>query len=281
MNFTKMHGTGNDFVMINAFQEIIAEKDYASIAQKLCDRHFGIGADGIILALPSKDSDIKMRIFNADGSEAEMCGNGIRCFALFVKNEGLISSNKFKVETLAGTIIPEIIESTNNTKAMVKVDMGMPFFQAKDIPVNLKGKSPFLKQIMQINGQDIEYTPIGMGNPHCIIFVPKITDALVHQTGPLIENNTMLFPKRTNVEFVKIISRTSAEMRVWERGSGETLACGTGTCATVVAGILNDYLDNEVKVKLLGGELIIHWKQGKSVFMTGPSEVVFNGNIRL
>lgn len=278
MNFTKMQGTGNDFIMINAFKEQIIEKDYSSTAQKMCDRHFGIGADGIILALPSQKEDIRMRIFNADGSEAEMCGNGIRCFALFVKNEGLISKNKFSIETLAGKIVPEIIEMTGNTKAMVKVDMGMPYLEAKDIPVNLTGKGPFLKQTMQINGENLEYTPIGMGNPHCIIFVQEITDTLVHQAGPVIENNTNLFPKRTNVEFVKIISKTKAEMRVWERGSGETLACGTGTCATVVAGILNGYLDNEVTVKLLGGELIIKWEQGQSVFMTGRSEVVFSGN---
>jgi diaminopimelate epimerase len=278
MNFTKMQGTGNDFIMINAFNERINEKDYSSIAQKMCDRHFGIGADGLILALPSQKEDIRMRIFNADGSEAEMCGNGIRCFALFVKNEGLISKNKFNIETLAGKIVPEIIELTEKKTAMVKVDMGLPFFEAMDIPVNLKGNGPFLKQTMQIEGQKIEYTPIGMGNPHCIVFTQEITDAMVHQTGPAIENNINLFPKRTNVEFVKIISRTKAEMRVWERGSGETLACGTGTCATVVAGILNGYLNNEVTVKLLGGELIIKWEQGQSVFMTGPSEVVFSGN---
>lgn len=277
MNFTKMHGTGNDFIMINAFKERINEKDYSSIAQKMCDRHFGIGADGLILALPSQKEDIRMRIFNADGSEAEMCGNGIRCFALFVTNEGLISTNKFSIETLAGKIVPKIIELTDNTKALVKVDMGMPFLAAKDIPVSLSGEGPFLKQIMQLEGNNIEYTPIGMGNPHCIIFVDNITNTMINQTGPAIENNTKLFPKKTNVEFVKIISRTKAEMRVWERGSGETLACGTGTCATVVAGILNGYLDNEVTVKLLGGELVINWIQGSSVFMTGPSEVVFTG----
>ncbi len=279
MNFTKMQGTGNDFIMINAFKEKINGKDYSSIAQKLCDRHFGIGADGIILALPSKKEDIRMRIFNADGSEAEMCGNGIRCFSLFVKNEGLISKNIFSIETLAGKIVPEIVELTDKQKAIVKVNMGTPFLEAADIPVNLKGKGPFLKQTMQINGKNIEYTPIGMGNPHCIIFTQEITETMVHQTGPAIENDTKLFPKRTNVEFVKILSRNKAEMRVWERGSGETLACGTGTCASVVAGILNGYLDNEVTVKLLGGELIIKWIQGQSVFMTGPAEVVFNGKI--
>lgn len=273
-----MQGTGNDFVMINAFEETISEKDYASLAQKLCDRHFGIGADGLILALPSKKDDIKMRIFNADGSEAEMCGNGIRCFALFVKNENLISKNKFRIETLAGTIIPEIVKGSNETKAMIKVDMGKPFFEGSDIPVNLPGKGPFLKQTMMINGQAIEYTPIGMGNPHCIIFTEEITDDLVHKTGPLIEHNLTIFPKRTNIEFVKILSRDLAHMRVWERGSGETLACGTGTCATVVAGILNGYFNNEVTVELLGGKLIINWQQGSSVLMTGPSEVVFTGN---
>ncbi|MEI7942650.1 MAG: diaminopimelate epimerase [Candidatus Riflemargulisbacteria bacterium] len=278
MNFTKMQGTGNDFIIINAFKEQIIEKDYPSIAQKMCDRHFGIGADGIILALPSQKENIRMRIFNADGSEAEMCGNGIRCFALFANNEGLISKNKFSIETLTGRIFPEIIELTSNNKAMIKVDMGMPFLEAKDIPVNLIGKGPFLKQIMQIDGENIEYTPIGMGNPHCIIVTQEITDAIVHKIGPAIENNTKLFPKRTNVEFVKIISRTKAEVRVWERGSGETLACGTGTCATVVAGIINGYFDNEVTIKLLGGELVINWTQGQSVFMTGPSEVVFSGN---
>ncbi|MDD4527429.1 MAG: diaminopimelate epimerase [Candidatus Margulisbacteria bacterium] len=277
MNFTKMQGTGNDFVLLNAFKEKIKEKEYSSLAQKMCDRHFGVGADGIILALPSDKEDIRMRIFNADGSEAEMCGNGIRCFALFVKNEGLISQNKFNVETLAGKIIPEIIELTGTTKAMVKVDMGTPFLEAKDIPVNLKGKGPFLKQVLQIDNQSIEYTPIGMGNPHCIVFVDKITDKMVHQTGPIIENNTNLFPKKTNVEFLKINSKNKAEMRVWERGSGETLACGTGTCASVVAGILNGYLNNTVTVQLLGGELIINWEQGKSVLMTGPAEVVFKG----
>lgn len=279
MNFTKMHGTGNDFIMINAFHEYIPEKEYKALAQKLCDRHLGIGADGIILALPSQKNDIKMKIFNADGSEAEMCGNGIRCFALFVKNEELVSKNKFSVETLAGEIIPEVINITYNKKATVKVNMGKPFLKASEIPINIDDDKPLLKNIMQINDKSIEYTPVGMGNPHCVIFTNRITDEDVHKVGKAIENNTQLFPNKTNVEFVKIFSKTKAEMRVWERGAGETLACGTGACATVVAGILNNYFDNEVIMQLLGGELVISWIQGQSVFMSGSAEVVYYGKI--
>jgi diaminopimelate epimerase len=277
MNFTKMQGTGNDFIMINGFMEHIEEQAYSSLAKQLCDRHFGVGADGIIIALPSQSQDIQMRIFNADGSEAEMCGNGIRCFALFVKTEGLLTQNTFNVETLAGKIVPEIMDFPTENSALVKVNMGFPLLSPQDIPTTLSDKESLTKQSMIINGETIEFTPVGMGNPHCVIFTDNITDKMVHTLGPVIENKVDIFPKKTNIEFIKIFSKEKIQMRVWERGSGETLACGTGACASVVAGILNGYLSNEVVVQLLGGELIINWSQNKPVLMTGEAKLVFTG----
>ncbi|MDD5455485.1 MAG: diaminopimelate epimerase [Candidatus Margulisbacteria bacterium] len=278
MNFTKMQGTGNDFIIINGFKELVNGINWPALSRKLCDRHYGIGADGVILALRSKKADLLMKIYNADGSEAEMCGNGIRCFAFFAWKKKLVTKKSFSVETLAGLMKPEIVEMADN-KALVKIDMGQPRFNPKEIPVNLDKQFPIKLAEARLKNKTITFTPVGMGNPHAVVFVEDTDNYPVREIGEEMETNK-LFPKRTNVEFIEILSKKEIKMRVWERGSGETLACGTGACASVVAGILLEKLNNLVKVHLLGGDLNIEWHDGKSVFMTGPAETVFDGKIK-
>lgn len=262
MHFAKMHGAGNDFVIINTFSENIQD-NYSELAIKLCDRNFGIGADGLIFVLPSEKNDIKMRIFNPDGSEPEMCGNGIRCFARFVYEEGIVQKKIIEVETLAGTIIPEII--TENDKVTgIKVDMGTPEFN--------------LPRTVEFAGMDFEITTVNMGNPHCVIFVEDLSKIDVSKWGPVIEKDPM-FPNKTNVEFVQVINESKMKMKVWERGAGITLACGTGACATLVAGVINNKTNNKAEVVLSGGTLIIDWPEKKKIYMTGPAELVFKGEI--
>lgn len=262
MRFAKMHGAGNDFVIINTFTQSISE-DYSKLAVRLCDRNFGIGADGLILVLPSEKNDIKMRIFNPDGSEPEMCGNGIRCFACFVYEEKVVQKAKIEVETLAGTIIPEIILE-DGLFTGVKVDMGVPEY-------SLPRKEIF-------GGMDFEITNISMGNPHCVIFVDDLCKVDVSKWGQLIEKDS-IFPNKTNVEFVQVIDENTMKMKVWERGAGITLACGTGACATLVAGVINKKTNNKVKIILSGGTLEIEWPEEKNIYMTGPAELVFWGEI--
>ncbi|MFZ7103128.1 MAG: diaminopimelate epimerase [Peptococcaceae bacterium] len=277
MEFTKMHGLGNDFIIVNRFNEE-QRQDYSALAAKLCDRHFGIGADGLILVLPSAEADIRMRIFNSDGSEPEMCGNGIRCFAKYVFAEGLIRQKIMRVETLAGIIVPEIILD-NDKVVSVKVDMGEPQLERSQIPM-LGPYGNVLKEKITINDQEFEISAVSMGNPHCIIFLADLTDIQLEKWGPLLEKHK-LFPNKTNVEFVQIKNREEAVVRVWERGAGVTLACGTGACAVLVAGVQNDLLARESLIRLPGGDLMIHWAENNHLYMTGPAKEVFRGNIHV
>lgn len=268
MEFTKMHGCGNDFVVVNAMDGSVPNP--GELAKKICARRFGVGADGLILVRPSDSADLRMQFINSDGSEAEMCGNGIRCFALFARDNQLAVGNKVRVETLAGILTVEIIDN------FVKVDMGEPVLEGEMIPVDIQ-KDKVVNEELSVNGQSFRMTCVSMGNPHCVIFVPEISDELVLETGPKIERHP-LFPKKTNTEFVRVMNRRELEMRVFERGAGETLACGTGACASAVAGVLNGHTDRECTVHLLGGDLLIQWSETDNhVFMTGPAETVFKG----
>lgn len=275
MNFVKMHGLGNDFILVNLLEED-SPLDYSLLAPKLCDRNFGIGADGILLIMPSETADIKMGIINSDGSEAEMCGNGIRCFAKFIYEEGIINKKIIEVETLAGKIIPEIILD-NNRVAAVRVDMGEPKLERAQIPM-FGEEGQVIKEKLKVFDKEFEITAVSMGNPHCIIFVPNITAIEIEKWGPLIEKHPV-FPRKTNVEFVQVVSPSEVVMRVWERGAGITLACGTGACATLTAGVLNNYLNRKASIKLLGGELTVEWAENNHIYMTGPAIEVYRGVI--
>jgi diaminopimelate epimerase len=274
MNFIKMEGLGNDFIITHD----VKEKDISSLQNqivKLCDRRKGIGADGVIFVLESSVCDYKMRIFNSDGSEAEMCGNGIRCFAIYVNLLDLNSSPKLTIETPAGKKTTEVVGNNR-----VTVNMGVPVLDAEKIPVIDTGRVS-MKQLL-VDNREFAITCVSMGNPHAVIYPDTITDELVLGYGPKIEKHSY-FPKKTNVEFVKVLSKNELQMRVWERGCGETLACGTGACATVVSGIINALHDKSVTVHLPGGDLDISWggEATDPVMMTGPAEVVFEGSVRL
>lgn len=274
MNFVKMQGLGNDFVMVDLMEKEI-DFNLSGLARKVCHRQLGIGADGLILVLPSEKADVKMRIINADGSEAEMCGNGIRCLAKMVFESGLVQSKEFAVETLAGIIRPELILDDHNQVVSVKVDMGEPRLLPQDIPVLIPGEK-VVGRPLAIEEKQWTVTTVSMGNPHCVIFVPDVETAPVKILGPVVETHPV-FPRKTNVEFVEIINRQEVKMRVWERGAGETMACGTGACATAVACVLNDKTHRELTVHLSGGDLKLLWADNNHIFMTGPAEKVFEG----
>ena len=283
LSYSKMHGTGNDFIIIDLINKNYQIKCLNKLAKKLCERHFGVGGDGLICVLPcdEKNNDFKMRIFNTDGSEAEMCGNGIRCFAHFVKENNLTNKKRLKVETLAGVIKPEILEY-NQGKSMVKVNMGKPLFKPQDIPVKIDQEKPskldFIEDYpLKIQEKKFNINCVSMGNPHSVIFDEDIENIDIKKWGSKIETHN-IFPEKTNVEFIKIIDASEIEMKVWERGSGITLACGTGACASVVAGIKKGLLNKEVTVHLPGGDLNIKWPgNSNNVLMTGPAETVFTG----
>lgn len=274
MNFVKMQGLGNDFVMVDLMKQDIYA-DLKSLARKVCHRQFGIGADGLILILPSEKADIRMRIINADGSEAEMCGNGIRCLAKLVYESGLVKSRLIEVETLAGIIRPELMLDNHNQVLSVKVDMGEPRLLPEEIPVLMPGEK-IIKKSLDLGKEQLSITTVSMGNPHCVVFVSDVTVVPVKNLGPMVETHPV-FPAKTNVEFVEIINRQEVKMRVWERGAGETMACGTGACAVAVAGVLNDKTDREITIHLNGGDLTLFWADNNHVFMTGPAEKVFEG----
>lgn len=285
LNFTKMEGLGNDYVYVNCFKETVENPSELSI--KISDRHFGIGSDGLILIKPSKVADFTMEMYNADGSQSEMCGNGIRCVGKYVYDYGLTDKEEISVETLAGIkylkfVIDKKDESDRGTVAMVTVNMGEPIFKPAEVPVAIDED---LEQVVDypvtIDGTSYNITCVSMGNPHCITYVEDTDSFPIEEIGPKFEGSS-LFPRRVNAEFVQVVSRDYLKMRVWERGSGETLACGTGTCATVVASILNGLTEDEVTVRLLGGELIIKWdRETNLVYMTGPAKVVFDGVIEV
>ena len=273
MKFTKMQGIGNDYIYVDCFHETIDNP--IELAVKLSDRHFGIGGDGLVLIQPSNQADAKMRMFNADGSEAEMCGNAIRCVGKYLYEHQLVKKSLLTIATLSG--IKQLKLTVTGEKVIsVEVDMGIPELKAAEIPVNIP-KERVIGETICVNQHSYQFTSVSMGNPHCVIFVPELTDSLVMTDGPVIETYS-LFPRKTNVEFVKILARDRLGMRVWERGSGETLACGTGACATVVAAILNGRTERKVQVELRGGVLTIEWNTSDHhVYMTGPAVEVFQG----
>ena len=270
IEFTKMHGLGNDYIYIdrtNSKNNILRERDLPRVARYLSNRHFGIGGDGIILVEKSNIADFKMRIFNSDGSEAEMCGNGIRCFGKYVYEKGLIEKENINIETLAGIKKVKLIKNNDNKIEKIEVNMGIPRI--------------YMKIDLKILDKNLKIIPISMGNPHAVIFVDNIEKIDIDKYGPAIENNKY-FPRKTNVEFVEILDRNLVKMRVWERGAKETYACGTGACAAVVAGNVNNLNKKQVKVLLKGGELEISWnKETKEIYMTGIATKVFEGKIRL
>ena len=277
MKFTKMHGIGNDYVYVICFEESV--KNPAEVSKFVSDRHFGIGSDGLILISPSAIADFRMNIYNADGSQAEMCGNGIRCVAKYVYDYGLTDKTEISVVTLAGIKYLRL-QVENGKVASVEVNMGAPILEPKEIPVAVE-ESPVVNVPVEVKGKIYHMTCVSMGIPHAIILMNNVKDLDIAAIGPYFENHTV-FPKRTNTEFVEVLDRNTVNMRVWERGSDETLACGTGACATTVACILNDKTENEVTVHLLGGDLKIRWdREANQVYMTGPATVVFDGEITL
>ena len=273
MKFTKMHGCGNDYVYINCFNETV--EDPSALAIKVSDRHFGIGSDGLILICPSTVADFRMRMFNADGSEGEMCGNGIRCVAKYVYDHGMTDVKKISIETGAGIKYLDLTVEDGKV-SLVKVDMGEPIRAPAEIPVDFAGER-MVNEPVEVDGKEWNMTCVSRGNPHAVVFVPDTKSLELEKMGPHFEHHK-IFPKRTNTEFVQILSRNEINMRVWERGSGETLACGTGTCASVMACILNGYTEHEVLVHLIGGDLTIHYdEKSNHIFMTGPAVTVFEG----
>jgi len=277
MRFTKMHGLGNDYVYVNCFEEVIANPP--ETARYVSDRHFGVGSDGLIMIKPSEAADFEMEMYNADGSRGEMCGNGIRCVAKYVYDYGLTDKTSISIDTLGG--IKYLDLTVENGKAvLVKVDMGKPILDPGQIPIVSAGDA-VIDEAVVVDGTEYRMTGVSMGNPHIVIYVDDLNGLDMEKTGPKFESHER-FPKRINTEFAHVIDRTTVEMRVWERGSGETLACGTGACAVAVASILNGYTDDEVTVKLLGGDLIIRWdRESDKVYMTGPATVVYDGEIEL
>ena len=274
MRFTKMQGCGNDYVYVDLFNEKVSG-DLSKLAVAIADRHFGVGGDGLILICPSERADARMRMFNADGSESEMCGNGLRCVAKYVYDHGIARKDHLTIETGRGILAVDLEVSGGKAKR-VRVNMGEPILDAEKIPTLLKGDPPKEAELL-VEGEAFAFTCVSMGNPHAVAFVQEITDRLVHQIGPIVEKHEA-FPRRVNVEFVKVNSRTDADMRVWERGSGETLACGTGACAVAVAGILTDRFDRKVTIHLVGGDLEIEWGADNHVYKTGPAVEVFSGD---
>lgn len=279
LKFSKMEGIGNDFVILDDRDGTIeAAMGYPALARKLCDRHFGIGGDGIILAKKSRDHDIRFVIINSDGSEPQMCGNGMRCFARYLYEKEILTQRSMRVETLAGTVIPEVFVDENNRVTSVTVDMGAPILSCKDIPF-VCDKGTAVEEVIKTSAGRFLVTTVSMGNPHAVIFVPDITDVDVEGIGRAVETHER-FPEKTNVEFIEVVSDTELKMKVWERGAGVTLACGTGACASLVAATLTRRTQNRAVVHLAGGDLEIHWdKASGHIFKTGPATQVFDGQI--
>jgi diaminopimelate epimerase len=276
MEFTKWHGLGNDFIFIETTPETIPMERFIHFTCSICDRHFGVGGDGLVFVFCDDEGTVNMRIFNADGSEAEMCGNAIRCVAKYAYQRGLTRDTIFPVKTKAGVKVPELILNDGTIDA-VKVDMGEPVLEPEQIPVAGNSGESAVNQELCIDDRLLCFTAVSMGNPHCLIFVSDVESAPVQTLGPRLECHS-IFPKHTNVEFVEVIERGEVKVRVWERGVGETLACGTGACATVVGGALAGYLERLVRVHLPGGQLIVKWAENNHVYMTGPATEVFQGH---
>lgn len=273
MRFTKMHGAGNDYVYVNAFTERLPG-DLPALAVAISDRHTGVGGNGLILICPSERADARMRMFNADGSESEMCGNGIRCVAKYVHDHGISRKNELTIETGRGVLTLQL-EIKNGKAERVRVNMGEPILEAAKIPTTLPGNPP-VRQKLNAGGREFEVTCVSMGNPHCITFVNEVNDEWVLRVGPEVEKHPA-FPKRVNAEFVQVLSPREIRMRVWERGTGETLACGTGASAVCVAAALNGLTERRIVAHLPGGDLELEWAESNAVFMTGPAVEVFSG----
>ena len=277
MKFTKMHGIGNDYVYVNCFKETVEHP--SEMAIKVSDRHFGIGSDGLILIKPSEVADGKMEMYNADGSQGAMCGNGIRCVAKYMYDYGITDKTSISVETKSGIKYLDLTIKDGKVDT-VKVNMGTPILKAVDIPVRSE-KEQVIDEPVMVDGKEWKITCVSMGNPHAITYIDDVKNLEIEKIGPKFENHE-IFPDRVNTEFVHVIDRNTVEMRVWERGSGETLACGTGACAVAVSSILNGLTEEEVTVKLLGGDLKIFWDRTENkVYMTGSATTVFDGEINL
>lgn len=278
LKFTKMHGCGNDYIYFNCFEQEVADPEALSI--RLSDRHFGIGGDGIVLICPSEVADAKMRMFNADGSEGKMCGNATRCIGKYMYEHGLISKPEMTLETLSGIKILKMTEE-NGKITSVRVDMGKAILKPSEIPTKYTGDTA-VSVPLTVDGTEYAVTCVSMGNPHCIVFVDQDVNTLdLPKIGPSFENHEM-FPERINTEFIRVIDDHTLQMRVWERGSGETLACGTGACAAAVASVLNGYCPKgeDITIHLIGGELKIRYTD-EAVYLTGPATTVFEGSIEL
>lgn len=277
MKFAKMQGCGNDYVYINGFEEHIETEKKPDLVRRLSERHFGIGSDGVIFINPSDIADFEMEMYNADGSRSEMCGNGIRCVAKYVFDKKMTKQREFTIESFGKIKYITIIEENQKAK-LIKVGMGSPELRTEMIPAVYDSETIIAKPI-EADGKVWEGTCVSMGNPHVVLFVDDVATMDLESIGPKFENHKM-FPNRTNTEFVKVLDENTVEMRVWERGTGETLACGTGCCATAVACILNGKTGNKVLVKVLGGEILVEWDREKNeIYMTGPGEFVFEGEI--
>ena len=277
--FTKMEGCGNDYVYINGFTQSVPAEDKPALVRRLSDRHFGIGGDGVIFINPAKEADFEMEMWNADGTRSEMCGNGIRCVARYVYDFGLTDQKEFSIVS-AGKVKYMTLYEQDGQISAVRVNMGQPILEADQIPVRAD-HSPVINVPIEVQGKEYRMTCVSMGNPHAVVFVDSTEDFPLEQVGPYFENHPC-FPNRTNTEFVQVIDRSRVRMRVWERGTGETLACGTGCCATAVACVLNGLTDNAITVEVLGGALQIEWDRDNDlVWMTGPATVVFSGEIEI
>ena len=278
MKFTKMHGAGNDYVYVNCFEERVDNP--AEVARKVSNRNFGIGSDGLILIMPSTAADVRMRMFNSDGSESEMCGNGIRCVAKYAYDNGIVAKKEITAETGAGILTLQLFTNSHDKVEKVRVNMGEPRLIRSEIPMTGDGASRVVDEPLNILHSTFRITCVSMGNPHCVIFVDDVEKFPVEKYGPLIENHEM-FPRRTNVEFVQVISGNEVRQRTWERGAGETLACGTGSSAVTVACVLNGLTGRAIVNHLSGGDLEMEWPDGGPVFMTGPAVEVFTGEIHV
>ena len=273
MKFTKMHGAGNDYVYVNCFVEPFP-RDPAKLAIAVSDRHKGIGADGLILICPSERGDARMRMYNADGSESEMCGNGVRCVAKYVYDHGISRAERLNIETGRGVLALDL-QLARGKVERVRVNMGTPILEAEKIPTTLAGNPP-IRQKLTVAGQEFEVTCVSMGNPHCVTFVDQLNDDWVLRVGPQVERHPA-FPRRVNAEFIQIVSPSEFHMRVWERGSGETQACGTGACASAVAGVLTGLTNRRVLAHLPGGDLELEWAESGEVYLTGEAVEVYHG----
>lgn len=277
VTFTKMQGLGNDFILINNLEQELNAEWFAAKAAELCDRHFGIGADGLAVIERGEKAPYYMRIFNPDGSEPEMCGNAIRCLARYLWERGMVKEQTFNLETGAGLKKLNLVIEDGVVTA-VQVDMGAPVLESTAIPVSGPARR-VIDEKLQLEGENLTFSAVSMGNPHCVIFLPSLSEVPWQRWGQILEKDP-LFPSRTNIEFTQVLGRGEVEVKVWERGAGPTLACGTGACAVVVAGILTGRLRSPVHVHLPGGTLKISWEEGSGVMMEGPAEEVFNGSIK-